>query len=273
MKALFLFFCLVLGSPSMAELPAITKAQKFFLENNRSQATLTLREAMQKEKQGAPAYRELADALRELSARFLTDRGQKLFELGETLSLQNPKGAADRYREALSVEDKNAQILLALSVALLAQQKCGDAEKTLADAISENPGFWEAQLLMAPTLLCLEKGTEFSTQLARMEKMDGIPKWWVKYFRARYLLSEEQPLAARALLENVRSEEKSFPESYYLLWSSEKESLPPPMLMAQKYVSICKNLSTKMRAQFKYEPNLCRESEKVDVWLKSHSTP
>lgn len=272
MKALFLIFCLVSGLAAQAELPAITRAQKFFLENNRPQATLILREAMQKEKSGTPAYRELADTLRELSARFLTDRGQKLFELGETLSLQNPKGAADRYREALTVEDKNTQILLALSMALLAQQKCSEAEKTLTDATLENPGLWEAQLLLAPTLLCLDKGQEFSTHLARLEKMEAVPRWWLKYFRARYLLTEEQPLAARALLESVRSEEKSFPESYFLLWSAEKDAPLPPMLMAQKYVGQCKNLSPKTRAQFKYEPNLCREIDKVDVWLKSHST-
>lgn len=273
MKALFLFLCLAIkGVAAGAEQPAITKAQKLFLESNRSKATLVLREAMLKEKPGTPAYRELSDALKELSARFLTDRGQKLFELGETLSLQNPKGAADRYRDALTVEDKNTQVLLALSIALLAQQKCGEAEKTLMDAVHENPNNWEAQLLLAPTLLCLERGPEVSEQLARMEKIEAIPKWWLKYFRARYLLSEEQPLAARASLESVRSEEKSFPESYYYLWSAEKETLPPPLLMAQKYVGFCKNLSTKARAQFKFEPNLCRETEKVDVWLKSQST-
>ena len=273
MKALSLFFCLAYAGTVGAEQPAIIKAQKLFLENNRSQATLTLREAMQKEKPGTPTYRELAEMLKDLSSRFLTDRGQKLFELGETLSLQNPKGAADRYLEALSVEDKNTQILFALSLALLAQQKCGEAEKTLTDATFENPGFWEAQLLLAPTLLCLEKGGDFSAQLVRMEKVETMPKWWIKYFRARYLLSEEQPLAARALLESIRTEEKSFPESYFQLWTIEKDSQPPPMLMAQKYVGLCKNLSPKTRAQFKFEPNLCREAEKVDVWLKSHSTP
>lgn len=274
MKALFLFFCLAIGFVSnAAELPAIVKAQKLFVENKRSQATLVLREALLKEKSATPAHRELSEALRELSSRFLTDRGQKLFELGETLALQNPKGAADRYREALTVEDKNTQILLALSLSLLAQQKCSEAEQTLTEAITEFPGYWEAQLLLAPTLLCLDKPQDFSAQLVRLERADAIPKWWLKYYRARFLLAEEQPLAARALLENVRSEEKSFPESYYWIWSAEKEALSPPVHLAQKYVSICKNLSKKARTQFKFEPNLCREIEKVDVWLKSRNTP
>jgi len=273
MQTLFFYVLLMVTPPShAAELPAISKAQKLFLENKRTLATQVLREAMIKEKAGTAAHKELAENLREMSMRFLTDRGQKLFELGETLAQQNPKGAADRYREALSVEDNNTQALFALSLALLAQQKCGEAEKSLNDAIIENPGYWEAQLLLAPTLLCLEKEQEFSLHLTRLEKMDSIPKWWIKYYRARFLLSAEQPLAARALFENVRNEEKTFPESYFWIWSGEKEVLPPPRTLAQKYISICKNLSSKTRAQFKFEPNLCRDTEKVDVWLKSHST-
>lgn len=273
MQALFFYVFLMLTSLTQAaELPAISKAQKLFLENKRTLATQVLREAMLKEKPGTTAYKELAETLREISMRFLTDRGQKLFELGETLAQQNPKGAADRYREALLVEDNNTQALFALSLVLLAQQKCGEAEKSLNEAVVENPGYWEAQLLLAPTLLCLEKEQEFSLQLARLEKVESVPKWWTKYFRARFLLNTEQALAARALFETVRSEEKAFPESYFWLWSAEKDVPPPPRTLAQKYVSICKNLTSKARAQFKFEPNLCRDTEKVDVWLKSHNT-
>lgn len=272
MQTLFLSFLFALSSITFAaEHPAIAKAQRLFLNSKRSLATQVLRDALLKEKTGTPTHKELSDTLREMSMRFLTDRGQKLFELGETLSQQNPKGAADRYREALAVEDNNTQALLALGLVLLAQQKCEEAEKPLNDAILEYPGYWEAQLLLAPTLLCLERTQEFSTQLSKLEKMEGVPKWWVKYYRARFLFNEEQPLAAKALFENIRTEEKSFPESYYWIWSLEKDSVPPLQSSAQRYVRICKNLSSKIRGQFKYEPNLCRETEKVDVWLKAHS--
>ena len=89
---------------------AIDQAQGLALKNDRQGAARVLSQALESTRPPLRGRARLIEALDSVSKVFITDKGQKLFEAGQSTIFENPDGALSQLREAQALEDGNVLI-------------------------------------------------------------------------------------------------------------------------------------------------------------------
>lgn len=223
---------------------------------------------MLKALESAPAKgssrQKLIDALNGISSVFFTDKGQKLYESGQSIMFDTPDVALGQFREALQLEDGNVQILSNIARLQLAKQDCDGALATLAQARAMSPYAGEPAVLELRTFICqrkfelvrekvkalpaLDKNQEYFVQYALAQDF-GQQKMWKKSFDTFLKLSETDP---------------KFPEIYYHLSKVGVEAGREVDGFSERYVSLCKGLTPKDRKRYNLEPALCANLKEVE---------
>lgn len=249
----------------------ISKARHLTFQRDRLQATQVLIRGLSHEGKNTQAYKELLAALNELSGVFYTEKAQSLFLMADAAELEKPKDAIDKLNEALRLEEGNLSILNSLARAYLRLGECSNANKPITAAKEINPYSPELKLLTMQLADCEKNYDQLSTLLTGKPDESDPTEKFTKGLRMQSAEKAEDHTAAKNILKSWEASQPEYPEVYY--WKF-KESLTstPDRASAQKYISLCQNLSPRKKKSYNLDIELCKSVEKVVEDLKKTSS-
>lgn len=204
---------------------------------------------------------ELIDELDKLTSVFLTEDGQKIYEMAESLLYSESAGAESKYAEALSLEDSNLQVMSGLVRAHLGKNKCDNARELLVQMTKMNPYQGEIKFLEALTNHC-QKLNKLDNDL-NFGKGELRPYWQLLYIRQ--LLGDNKIREARSQLRELK--DWDHPEVAYFEFKARSPNSDEALDFAQKYVDKCKAMTPAMRRKFKFEPRLCAHVSEAESFI------
>ncbi|MGE3973148.1 MAG: tetratricopeptide repeat protein [Bdellovibrionales bacterium] len=241
----------------------IDKAKNLSLQKDRLQATKTLIRAAQKEK--GVARKELIQTLQELSEIFYTEKGQQLFELGQSLKYGATPDAIERFQDSLALEPSNVQVLKALARAHLSQNTCEKLPELVQQLTESNPFEEEHVLLRLQSAQCLAQKEVAKQIIDGNEIRRSDLKMYVDLLRAQMLAADEKLNQAEQLLEKLLLVDKKFPETTYWLYQVKRLQKKEFTELGRAYLNLCKNISQPTRNKYRFEPRICNEQKKVEA--------
>lgn len=266
----------------------IEKAREMILKNDRAGAVKALKDlyretakdtgatsaAMGKPKPGArDTNREVAQAWREVSEVFLTDKGQNQFSFAESLWLTKPKDAIETLLPLLKLEDGNLAVARLGSRAALRTLDCGKADTFLQQAELTFPIGADVKLLRLQVQECLN-GTNASAPALKVPsdvdwaELDGALRMLLvkEAIRRKDLKSAQAALVAWETSPPAAASED--PEFWYWKWRASPE-LQKDRSAARKYLRACTEMTPRRRKNFVMHPEFCLHTETVESDLKS----
>jgi hypothetical protein len=249
----------------------LAKARELLLQKDRVAAAQVLQTAIGESKRDGERN-ELIRELQNIGNLFLTEEGQKSFELAESLLYSAAGGVEGRYEEALTKEPGNVQVLLGLARAKLAKNDCSGASETLADADKINPYSIEKKYLRARTNHCLKLPAQKKSEAT--SATGELKRYWL-FLQAQSLVDEQKLKEAQALLFKDAKElqDWNMPEINFLRFKVFASAAPEAIEFAQKYIDQCKTISASLRRQYKFEPRLCVNASDAEDFVKKNEVP
>jgi hypothetical protein len=244
----------------------IDSAQKTILQKDRQKAALLLRESI---KTFPPSQKaRLVEALSQISTVFISDKGQKAFESGQSLMFDNPDLARARLQEALGLEDKNILVLKALARLAMFRGDCASARGPIQESLEINPFDLDTQILELRTHACLEEWAQVSTKSKALLTLGSLSR--AQQVHVHFILSMEslaqknfkraEDWARRTVLAADR-----FPEGHRQLWLAQGENRLNDLSALRRYVSLCKALTVNERKRWLLEPQLCAHRTEAEA--------
>ncbi len=131
--------CFILFGVVYAKPPeVIRQAQELLLKKERSAAAILIQDAILKER-NPRIMGDLQKELSRLMTLFLTNEGQRLYEMAESIRFSGQSGYTLKYEEALATEGEQYLILRGLAFGFLAQKNCKKAKEYIDGAVKLNP--------------------------------------------------------------------------------------------------------------------------------------
>lgn len=252
------------NKPTDSYKSTIQKAQELTLAQDRQKMTRLLVDALEKEPRESKAFKELKRTLSSLSEMFYTEKAQRVFESGRSLTETDLASAIDKFSEALSLEPGNAKVVKEMTRGFLAKGECKKALEQTKEALLLNPFNTELFLLRLQSKACLGNIEDFEAELANpfVEK-EGV-SLYLDIVEAQYHVSNEKYQSAVEALERAKQKDAKFPETYYWLSQVKQKLKMKPNLDIERYVSLCKGDPAKVRSAYIYEPRTCRELKNME---------
>ncbi len=251
---------------------AIEQAQSLALKKNRQEAALLLVKAIESSSPFGKTRAKQIDALNGIAEVFFTDKGQKLYEAGQSTMFENPDVALTQYRAALEFEDGNILILENIARIQIGKADCDGALVTVKKARTLNPFLAEPAVLELRALICQKSFEAFREKLKLLPALVKNQESIVQYLIAQDFIQQKMWRKANDILTRVSEEQPRFPEAYYLLTKTATALDREADNSAQKYVSLCKGLTIRDRKQFSLEPRLCVNAKEVEDDLAKKTT-
>lgn len=243
----------------------IQQARQKILSRDRKGAAEILQTAINREKM-RPRQQELIEELHKLTALFISDEGQRAFELANAIRFSGQGNYMPKYNEAIKADPDNWSIYFYQALGHLQQKNCKQALVVTELAAAIDPYRGEDSFLKTKIKLCSN---------------DIVPPELV----ARILFSDERKIHKDVILSqiaatNQRPEEalryaaqailadKNFPMGYYWSWSVSKENESRGLTFAQKYSSLCRGMTSILRQKYYLEPELCLDLDSVENYIK-----
>lgn len=248
---------------------AMARAQELFLNKNRQGAVKILLDARPSTTIKTTDREELNEAIKETATRFLTDKGQRSFELGiSELPLQSQM-ALTHFREAQTLEDGNTQISEAIVRGLLAADDCKGAQKEMATLLPYNAIFAQIIELEVQLAWCLEDVAEVEALTKRKpldQKLNSnvlkVASAWLKWRQ------NENDKAMVLLREAVAADSKN-PAVLYWLWKIEKDQDLDAQAAATAFAKRCRNSEAAFRRRSSPMIEMCLHLSEVEAYLKA----
>jgi lipopolysaccharide biosynthesis regulator YciM len=203
----------------------------------------------------------LASKMDELARVFLSENGQKSFELGQSMSLEKAAIAESHYMDALKSEDGNVNILMAIAALRIREKNWNQALDTLETVLKTLPSSSEARLWRIETLLAAAKTEdaklELEAQGPELEKTD------LEELQTKILVHQEKWAEAAAKVTELLKRQPENPELYLLKFKIEQAEQKSGYEPAQKYLELCKKLSPVSQKQLSRDPFKCFEEANV----------
>lgn len=259
----FILVFISFSSMALSAPKVIAQARELILKKDRIGATQLLLETAMRSSGSAKV--EIIRELDRLSSVFLTEQGQKNYELAESMLYENQSGAEAKYEEALAQEPGNVQVLLGLVRARLTANECATANDVLVEVDKVNPLSLEKKIFRYKVDLCAKK------QLLVVENDPGFKgdlKTALKLVQIENLYNMQKIKEALAHLKDIQN--VNMPEVSYWQFKLHENEPASAVEAAQKYVDACKSLTTSLRRQFKYEPRLCKKIEEADEYVSKN---
>lgn len=254
---------LSLSVPALSAPKVVGQARELILKKDRIGAAQLLLEAAMKT--SGPVKAEIVRELDRLSSVFLTEQGQKNYELAESMLYENQSGAEAKYEEALVQEPGNVQVLLGLVCSRLAANECTTANEALLEVDKINPLSLEKKIFRYKVDLCAKK------QLLVVENDPGFKgdlKTALKLVQIENLYNMQKIKEALAHLKDIQT--VNMPEVSYWQFKLHENEPSSAVEAAQKYVDACKSMTTSLRRQFKFEPRLCKKIEEAEDYVSKN---
>jgi predicted Zn-dependent protease len=240
---------------------AIEQAQAAALKKNRAEATTILNKAIDA---AAPPLRgraKLIEAEASIAKVFFTDKGQRLYEAGQSSMYDTPDAAMNQYKEALTFEDNNILILDNMARIQLAKQDCAGAATTMQKTRALYPFASEPAVLELRTLLCQKNSELFHEKARTLPTLEKGQDLYLLFFAGQDLLQQKMWRKASDVLQKVVDEDPKFPEPYYFLTKAGAELGRDIEPAATKYLSLCKGVTARERKRYSLEPQICAQSQ------------
>lgn len=250
----------------------IEKARNLSLQKDRAQAVNILVNAMKREPVQSAGFREMRQALDEISKIFLSDRAQQQYELGLSLRKTDPRQAQARFQEALRMEPENLQIVNELARLQLSQGECEAAHESLTQARRTNPYDEQSLLTSAQAAVCLNDWPLYTSLRSQAEGRRGAyKKNWVS-LEAERAYRENSETRLQEAVQAMKNLVPDHPELSFWEWHFAKTPEKKNEAAAQ-YLNHCKSLSTATLRKFLAEPFLCKKTNEVEKGQKAGANP
>ena len=246
---------------------AIELAQSAAIRKNRAEATGILNKAIAA---AAPPLRGRARLIETQSAIakvFFTDKGQRLYESGQSTMYDNPDSAMNQYKEALALEDNNILIIDNMARVQLAKQDCGGAVTTLQKARALYPFAPEPAILELRALICQKNFELFREKVKLLPTLEKGQDLYVQFLTAQDFFQQKMWRRASDILQRLSEEDPKFPETYYFLTKAGLELNRDIEAWAAKYISLCKGVTFRERKHYSLEPQICLATKEIEIVL------
>lgn len=263
--------CVFLGRPADAAptretaQDLVIKAQNLALQKDRLQATRLLIRGVEKE--AGEGRKKLLAALKEISEIFFTEKGQQVFERGQTLRGAALPSAIEKLREAWALEVGNTVVGRALVRSLLQAGQCEEASELADKVLSYNPYSEELSLSLSQALICNGKVPDGLIILKRLEQRKGPLRLYVETLKAQAALFDGKLDVASEHLRKAEDLDSLFPEIHYWRGQVLLKSKVDPRASLEKYVALCAKVEPKIRLKYEAEPRLCLETAAMQKLL------
>lgn len=264
--ALFLLQPTLLLAASVHE--TIGKAQQLLLTRQRQQAIKSLNHLRLSGTLTAAEKKEVAEALRDAGERFLTDKGQRSFELGQSQLPGQGATALKHLKEAQNLEHGNYAIEIALARTHLVLEDC-TAAKAALDPLEPEVAFGSEILELELTVTwCLneesqaeaigrKKGAEIKLSPALLKANQAWVKWRQKDLEKSH-----------GLLKEAIGLDSQNPAVLYWLWRVTKELERNAEPVAEAYVKRCRGRDADIRRRTFSMVEFCLRLPEVEAYLK-----
>ncbi|MCB0349887.1 MAG: hypothetical protein KDD38_01810 [Bdellovibrionales bacterium] len=264
-KALLFYMAILAAAPANKIHKAIDQARQKVLEKNRKEASQLLLGAIAEE-HNEPKKAELKSELVRLSTLFMTNEGQRLFELAESIRFSGETNYMSKYEEALQLEDLNWNILISQSVGWLRQKECMKAKESLQLADEILPDTEEVQILKISVQLCEDPNN------VPVQTFDSLRikkhELFKRKLKACALVQGGQRESGLAVARDTIAMDSKYPSGYYWAWAAIKDEENVGLNEAQSYLSLCKELTAAQRRMYALDPELCLDTTSVEKFIK-----
>lgn len=246
------------------------KAYNLSLQRDRTQAVSILLGALKRESKKGRTPKELQTALSQVSHIFYAEKAQQTYELALSFLQTDTALAMSKLQEAARLEPENLSIELSIARVQIMQNDCDAAQKTLNRNKEQALYLEEVQLAQAQAAVCMGQFETYLSLKPKDLKKTSMQVYWLS-LDAEYQYKVGAFNKVKELATNIQSLEKSFVEASYWDWKAARELKTKADNSAQKYLSQCKSISTRLQRQFQAEPNLCRRTAEVETFLKKNN--
>lgn len=243
---------------------AIEQAQALAKKKNRTEACAVLQKSLAETPPAGKSRAKILEALNQISRLFFTDKGQKEFEAGQATMWDSPDMALNHLKSALAIEDENLLILDNIARIQLMKQDCEAAAATVDRAKKINVYASEPAILGLRARVCQKHFDGFKDVAKGIAAADKWEEAYIQYLLAREAVENQSWKKAFELLTKVSEEQPRFPEAYFWMAKAGDELEKDTEAQYQKYVSLCKALTTRDKRRFSLEPKLCANQKDAE---------
>ncbi len=245
---------------------AVVEARREMIDGHRMKAIKILTAAILKEKSVA-MIKELQTERDHLAQIFLTNEGQKKYELAESSRNSGGSGFLTFYRQAMQLEPGNTRVMAGYVLGLLTAKDCGEALTIISQIQGIDPSMAELRYLKFRAELCSNPSALTAKDDTRLAQSSLSPLY-INIARAQEeYLRGNMKSALRFAREAMKIDSK-FPQSYY--WAFKVLSKDGRGVdEAQRFLYLCRGVNAEVRRHYTYEPRLCTQTDEVEQALKT----
>ncbi len=215
---------------------------------------------------------ELNETLKDVATRFLTDKGQRGYELGISQLPGQAASALNHLREVESVESGNLRIQIAILRAHLAGDDCRSAARMVPMLSSLFWVFPKLNELEMQLAWCLEKSDDIQELLKRKTNETKLSPALQKTASAWLKWRDKENDKALALLREAAMAEPANPAILYWLWRVEKDQGADAQAAATAFSKRCRNYEAEYRRHSGSMIEMCLHRSEVEAYLKAKGT-
>ncbi len=245
---------------------AIAAARQKILDGDRVAALQILKAALLNEKDPARMTR-LQNEVTHLSELFLTNDGQKKFELAESDRHSGGPDYLSIYDDALKLEPGNTRIMAGYVLGLIAKKECRKALDEAAEIQESDPNMPELRYLTFRAQLCADPSA-LTTKNDLALDADKFSAIYRKVARSEEEFDRGDVQSALEFARAAIKIDDKFPESYYWAYKAEQAD-GRGVDDAQRFLYLCKGLSAQTRRRYNYEPMLCTQVDEAEQYVQN----
>jgi hypothetical protein len=266
LKLIGLFVFSMAFAASGTLLPSILAAREHVLKRDRVAALKILSEAEKNEK-SAKKRGEIQTEARRIAQIFFTNDGQRAYELAESIRYSGQSGHLVKYEEAFAKEGAHLGIYLGMSLGYLQAKNCIKSSEMASLARDLSPDNLEAKFLILRAQLCLNPKDAPTAQLPG--DLASSPAAIRDALLASAALQRQELNGAENLSRKAISADPNYPMGYYWLWQVKlKEGTTTETEDAEKYLALCKEVTSEVRRKYYLDPDLCFDLVAAQEYLK-----
>jgi hypothetical protein len=252
----------------------IAKSHELLLNKDRIKAIENLRRyrSLQGQNLKANEKTELNEALVEISTRFLSDKGQRLYELGLSKLPSQPAEAISTLKLAEKEENGNIQIALSLARAQFIAEDCQAAKKTLIPLLEGAALTGETHELLLLVYFCLDDAEAIEALLKKKTNEFRMPPLELKLAQGWLRRRAKEYERARSFLREAHQIDGQNPAVLYWTWRIEKDLSLDTQPAGDSYVTRCRGKEADVRRHLAPMIEGCLKLSEVEADLKQRAS-
>ncbi len=277
-RSLFVAVICLFGSGAFAQplravpTQTIQAARQLFLNGDRRGALQMLAQELARLRPSDSKYKTLATEQAKIATRFLSDTGQKEYELAESMYFAGRKDVHGKYLEALKLEPENGEILESLVLESLHNKECDTAQ----EYIQMLQRLWTTYPLVDLLNLRLHQcqGLALTEQEVKTVKNLKATRAFMPTLEAQHFVEKSVQVTEERASKTITKAPKlkpldgEYPENLY--WNfrvGEVQDEGDPEQL-KKYIAVCQNLTEAQRRRFRFDPYICEHVNEAQELVK-----